>query len=149
MRSTTRTAVRVVAAAAVVLGLGVGPGTTSAVAGSGTRPGTVPPGHPALTLTCEPLGTVTVWDSPPGSLGAALQVGESRTVLIADTLLVSGDDLTTGTRYFEGHFDIGHGSAHPRQETERCAWSVTGHYLELFPGNPLPNGVAASDTVLV
>jgi hypothetical protein len=137
MLSRTRAAAVVAAVATATLAL---PGAAFADDGASI-------GRQTMQLDCTGLGTITVL-TPPSSAhdnwSAAQIVTGGHFVPVAFTYLVY--DETAGLTL--GDETVTHPAAHSRQSTTTCAASQTALLADLAPPDePLPTGIAATDTV--
>jgi hypothetical protein len=119
----------------------------AALAGSATASGPAPPGKDILRISC---GTDTFTIAVPkgeNAFGAAQIVGHNGH-LIPVSLEFSVVDVTTHTLLDSGSTAVGHGQAHPNQDTTRCTVVLfEGTAADFFGSDPLPPGVAPTDVI--
>jgi hypothetical protein len=120
---------------------------TLAVPGAAFASGDTAAGRQTMQLDCTGLGTITVLTPPVAAhdnWSAAQIVTGGHFVPVAFTYLVYDD--TAGLTL--GDETVTHPAAHSRQSTTTCAASQTALLADLAPPDePLPTGIAATDTV--
>jgi hypothetical protein len=117
------------------------------LAGSAAASGPGATGKEILQISC---GTDTFTIAVPrgeNAFGAAQIVGH-KGHLIPVSLVFSVVDVTTDALLDSGSTAVGHGQAHPNQDTTRCTVVLfEGTAADFFGSDPLPPGVAATDVI--
>jgi hypothetical protein len=120
---------------------------TLAAPGTAFASGDTPAGRQAMQLDCAGLGSVTIMTPPVAAhdnWSAAQIVTGGHLVPVAFTYRVVDD--TAGLTL--GDETVTHAAAHSQQSTTTCAASQTAVLGDLAPADePLPTGIAATDTV--
>jgi hypothetical protein len=121
----------------------------SAVPASASGPAA--PGKVIITADCEGLGTVTVSVQRGENSNGAAQIVGQRGQGIPVSFTFSAVDLTTNETLFTESDAVGHGNAHPNQQTTTCTFVIfQGPASEFFTSSELMQlGIDPTDTVLV
>jgi hypothetical protein len=118
--------------------------------GAAAAAGPAPPGKDLVNLNCEGIGAVTVSVPRGDDNNGVGQIVGQRGHGIPVSLTVTVTDVTTGTVLDTQSSAVGGGNAHPNQETTTCSGVVfSAPASEFFGEEPLPPGVAPTDTIEV
>ena len=119
--------------------------------GAAIASGPAAPGKTVINLVCDELGpvSVTVPAAQSDNNGAGQLLGEAgHGIPVAFTTTVT--DVTTNTVLDVSSSAVGGGHAHSNQATVTCSGVVFSAPASVFFGpDPLPPGVAATDTIEV
>jgi len=117
------------------------------LAGSAAASGPAAPGKEILQISCGTDAFTIAVPRGENAFGAAQLVGHSGH-LIPVSLVFSVVDVTNDTLLDSGSTAVGHGQAHPNQDTTRCTVVLfEGTAADFFGSDPLPPGVAPADVI--
>ena len=110
--------------------------------------GPAPPGKDLIDLNCEGIGAITVSVPRAEDSNGVGQIVGAKGHGIPVTFSFTITDVTTDTVLDSESSAVGGGHAHPNQATTTCsAVLFSGSASDFFGEDPLPPGVAATDTI--
>ncbi len=117
------------------------------LAGSAAASGPAAPGKEILQITCG-ANTFTISVQRGENSNGAGQIVGQKGHGIPVSFEFSVFDVTTNTLVFSDTEAVGGGHAHPNQTTTTCSFPIfEGTAADFFGTEPLPPGVAPSDTI--
>lgn len=118
--------------------------------GSAAASGPAPPGKDVIELDCVGIGTVTVSVPRSDSNNGVGQLVGAKGFGIPVAFSFTITDVTTRTVLVSESSAVGGGHGHPNQTTTTCSGVLfSGPASAFFGPDPLPPGVAATDTIEV